>query len=188
MDGKMVIFSAPSGSGKSTIINHLLEKELPLEFSISATTRSPRGGEKHGSEYYFFSPDEFRQKIAKDEFIEWEEVYTDRYYGTLKSEINRIWSEGKHVIFDVDVVGGLNLKKLFPEKALSVFIQAPSVAVLKERLMGRATDSAEEIEKRIAKAEEEMAYAPKFDTVVVNDNLQEACEKMVAIVSDFLKA
>jgi len=186
MNGKMIIFSAPSGSGKSTIINYLLEKELPLEFSISATTREPRGEEEHGREYYFFSPDEFRNKISKEEFIEWEEVYTNRYYGTLKSEIIRIWTSGKHVIFDVDVVGGINLKKIFGNKALSVFIQAPSVDELRKRLDGRNTDSSEEIERRVAKAELEMAYAEKFDSVVVNDELKKACTETYNKVSEFL--
>lgn len=188
MNGKMIIFSAPSGSGKSTIIDYLLEKELPLEFSISATTRQPRGKETNGKEYYFFSPDEFRKKIANEEFIEWEEVYQDRYYGTLKSEIIRIWTSGKHVIFDVDVIGGINLKKIFGNKALSVFVKAPSVEELRKRLDGRNTESKEEIERRIAKAEVEMTFAEKFDCVVVNDNLKKACEETHALVDGFLNS
>ena len=147
MMGKVIIFSAPSGSGKSTIVNYLLSRGLGLEFSISATCRSPRGEERHGKEYYFFSTDEFRQKIDKDDFLEWEQVYPGCYYGTLKSELERIWAKGHTVVFDVDVVGGVNIKKIFGERALSIFVQAPSVEVLRQRLESRGTDSAEKIEE-----------------------------------------
>ena len=159
MANKVLIFSAPSGSGKSTVVNHLLSLHPELEFSISATSRAPRGEEKDGVEYYFIDVQEFRDRIARDEFVEYEEVYEGRFYGTLKEEVERIWAKGHVIIFDVDVKGGVNLKKYFGDKALSVFIQAPSVEVLRERLIGRGTDSMEEIEKRVAKAAEEMTYA-----------------------------
>ena len=183
----MIIFSAPSGSGKSTIVNYLLSRGLGLEFSISATCRSPRGEERHGKEYYFFSTDEFRQKIDKDDFLEWEQVYPGCYYGTLKSELERIWAKGHTVVFDVDVVGGVNIKKIFGERALSIFVQAPSVEVLRQRLESRGTDSAEKIEERVAKAEYEMTFADKFDIVVVNDKLESALEQAEKAVRDFLK-
>lgn len=185
--GKVIIFSAPSGSGKSTIVNYLLSRGLGLEFSISATCRSPRGEERHGKEYYFFSTDEFRQKIDKDDFLEWEQVYPGCYYGTLKSELERIWAKGHTVVFDVDVVGGVNIKKIFGERALSIFVQAPSVEVLRQRLESRGTDSAEKIEERVAKAEYEMTFADKFDIVVVNDKLESALEQAEKAVRDFLK-
>ena len=184
---KVIIFSAPSGSGKSTIVNYLLSRGLGLEFSISATCRSPRGEERHGKEYYFFSTDEFRQKIDKDDFLEWEQVYPGCYYGTLKSEWERIWAKGHTVVFDVDVVGGVNIKKIFGERALSIFVQAPSVEVLRQRLESRGTDSAEKIEERVAKAEYEMTFADKFDIVVVNDKLESALEQAEKAVRDFLK-
>ncbi|MBC5619947.1 MULTISPECIES: guanylate kinase [Butyricimonas] len=184
---KVIIFSAPSGSGKSTIVNYLLSRGLGLEFSISATCRSPRGEERHGKEYYFFSTDEFRQKIDKDDFLEWEQVYPGCYYGTLKSELERIWAKGHTVVFDVDVVGGVNIKKIFGERALSIFVQAPSVEVLRQRLESRGTDSAEKIEERVAKAEYEMTFADKFDIVVVNDKLESALEQAEKAVRDFLK-
>ena len=187
MMGKVIIFSAPSGSGKSTIVNYLLSRGLGLEFSISATCRSPRGEERHGKEYYFFSTDEFRQKIDKDDFLEWEQVYPGCYYGTLKSELERIWAKGHTVVFDVDVVGGVNIKKIFGEQALSIFVQAPSVEVLRQRLESRGTDSAEKIEERVAKAEYEMTFADKFDIVVVNDKLESALEQAEKAVRDFLK-
>ena len=187
MMGKVIIFSAPSGSGKSTIVNYLLSRGLGLEFSISATCRSPRGEERHGKEYYFFSTDEFRQKIDKDDFLEWEQVYPGGYYGTLKSELERIWAKGHTVVFDVDVVGGVNIKKIFGERALSIFVQAPSVEVLRQRLESRGTDSAEKIEERVAKAEYEMTFADKFDIVVVNDKLESALEQAEKAVRDFLK-
>lgn len=183
----VIIFSAPSGSGKSTIVNHLLSQDLGLEFSISATCRAPRGEEQHGKEYYFFSADEFRQRIDKGEFLEWEEVYPGCYYGTLKSELERIWAKGHTVVFDVDVVGGVNIKKIFGEQALSIFVKAPSVEVLRQRLIGRGTDSMEKIEQRVAKAEYEMTFADKFDVIVVNDDLETALAEAEKAVRGFLK-
>ncbi len=171
---KVIIFSAPSGSGKSTIVNHLLSLDLGLEFSISATSRAPRGQEQHGREYYFFSAEEFKKRIDAGEFLEWEEVYPGCYYGTLKSELERIWAKGHTVVFDVDVVGGVNIKKIFGPDALSVFVQAPSVEALRRRLESRGTDSPEKIEQRVAKADYEMTFSDKFDVVVVNDDLQAA--------------
>lgn len=186
MDGKILIFSAPSGSGKSTIINYLLEQGLPLGFSISATSRAPRGAEQHGVEYYFLSVDEFRERIKHDEFVEYEEVYSGCFYGTLKSEVERIWAQGKHIVFDVDVVGGVNIKKIFGDKARSIFVQPPSVDELRRRLIGRATDSMEKIEQRVAKASKELTYAPQFDFVVVNDDLQKAKDETYRLVSEFI--
>ena len=187
MAGKLIIFSAPSGSGKSTIINFLLKQNLNLHFSISATSRAPRGTEKDGVEYYFLTPDEFRTRIAAGDFLEYEEVYTDKYYGTLKSEVERRLAGGDNVIFDVDVVGGLNIKKKFGDNALSIFIQPPSVEVLRQRLTGRGTDAPEKIEQRLAKAEYEMTFADKFDTIIVNDKLEEAFREAEKKVRDFLK-
>lgn len=183
----MLILSAPSGSGKSTIIQYLLNKGLPLEFSISATTRSPRGNEQHGKEYYFYTVEEFKNKIANNEFVEYEEVYENRFYGTLKSECERIWAKNKVIVFDVDVAGGMRLKKLFGDKALSLFIQAPSVEVLRQRLEGRKTDSAEEIQKRIDKATYEMQFASKYDAIVINDKLETACNDAEQLLINFLK-
>ncbi|MBE6339427.1 MAG: guanylate kinase [Bacteroidales bacterium] len=188
MEGKVLIFSAPSGSGKSTIVNHLLKCGYDLEFSISATSRAPRGSEQNGVEYYFLTADEFRDRISKDEFVEYEEVYAGCFYGTLRSELTRIWSKGHHIVFDVDVKGGVNLKKLFGNRALSVFIQPPSVDELRNRLVKRATDSAEKIEQRVAKASEELTYAPKFDKIIINDNLETALGEAEKIVTDFIKA
>ena len=185
--GKVIIFSAPSGSGKSTIVNYLLAKDLGLEFSVSATCRAPRGEEKHGKEYYFFPTDEFKKRIEAKDFLEWEEVYPGCFYGTLKSELERIWKAGHAVVFDVDVVGGVNIKKIFGDQALSVFIKAPSVEVLRQRLIGRGTDSMEKIEQRVAKAEYEMTFADKFDVVIVNDNLDTALVEAEKAVRDFLK-
>ena len=185
--GKVIIFSAPSGAGKSTIVNHLLGKGLGLEFSVSATCRAPRGQEQHGKEYYFFTREEFEKRIAAGEFLEYEEVYPGCFYGTLKSEVERIWSKGHTVLFDVDVVGGLNIKKKFGETALSVFIQPPSVAALRERLIGRATDSPEKIEERVAKAEYELTFADDFDTIVVNDKLEDALREAELKVRQFLE-
>lgn len=185
--GKLVIFSAPSGAGKSTIVNYLLSQNLNLHFSISATSRSPRGTEQHGVEYYFHTPEEFKQKIADEEFLEYEEVYTDKFYGTLKSEVQRIIDNGGNVIFDVDVVGGCNIKKYYGDQALSIFIKPPSVEDLRLRLESRGTDSAEIIESRIAKAEFEMTFAPKFDVVIVNDNLEKAQSEALGLVKDFLE-
>jgi len=186
MSNKVIIFSAPSGSGKSTIVNHILPLHPEMEFSISATTRAPRGEEKHGVEYYFYSVPTFRRFITMNKFVEYEEVYEGRYYGTLKREVERIWKKGHVIIFDVDVKGGVNLKKYFGDKALSVFIQAPSVEVLRQRLIGRGTDSMEEIEKRVAKASEEMTYADKFDKILINDDLQTAFKEAEAMVDEFL--
>ena len=172
--GKLLIFSAPSGAGKSTIVNYLLKLNLNLSFSISATSRPPRGTEQNGVEYYFLSPDEFREKIKNNEFLEYEEVYTDRYYGTLKSEIQRIIDNGGNVIFDVDVVGGCRIKEHYGDKALSVFVEPPSIEALRERLEKRGTDSAEVINDRIAKAEYEITFAPRFDVIIHNENLEVA--------------
>lgn len=184
--GKVIIFSAPSGSGKSTIINYLLEQGLGLEFSVSATSRAPRGEEQNGKEYYFFSAEEFKSKIDAGELLEWEEVYSGCYYGTLKSEVERIWKKGHTVLFDVDVVGGVNLKKIFGEQALSIFVQAPSVDVLRKRLIDRATDSADKIRQRVEKAEFEMTFAGKFDVIVVNDNLHQAYADAYKKVKGFI--
>ena len=183
---KVLIFSAPSGSGKSTVVGHILGLHPEIEFSVSATSRLPRGEEKDGVEYFFYSADVFRLLVRDDKFVEYEEVYPDRFYGTLKAEVNRIWARGHVIIFDVDVKGGVNLKKYFGDQALSVFIQAPSVEVLRERLVKRGTDSAEDIEKRVAKAAEEMTYAPQFDRILVNDDLATALAEADAMVDDFL--
>ena len=187
-NGKLVIFSAPSGAGKSTLVNYLLPQFPALSFSISATSRSPRGQEKHGKDYYFLSSEEFKAHAAGDELLEWEEVYSGTYYGTLRSEVERIWAEGKVVVFDIDVVGALNLKKQFGDRALALFVQAPSVEVLEQRLRGRGTDSEKKIQQRVAKATIEMARAPEFDKVVVNDNLDTAKAEALAILKDFLGA
>ena len=185
-EGKLIIFSAPSGSGKSTIVNYLVAQGAPVEFSISACSRAPRGEEKDGEHYYFLSPEEFRSKVAAKEFLEWEEVYPGRYYGTLRSEVSRIWKKGKQVIFDIDVVGGVNLKKLYGDKALSVFIKAPSLSVLKERLVARNTEDEANLNMRLEKAEEEMTYAKYFDIVIVNDNLKMAQNEALQKVTDFI--
>lgn len=186
MAGKLIIFSAPSGSGKSTIINYLLKQNLNLHFSISATSRAPRGTEKNGIEYYFLSPEEFRTRIAAGDFLEYEEVYTDKYYGTLKSEVDRILHEGNNVIFDVDVVGGCNIKKQYGDRALSVFIHPPCIETLRQRLEGRGTDTPEVIEYRIAKAEYEMSFANKFDVILVNDDLETAQKEALFVVKNFI--
>lgn len=183
---KVIIFSAPSGAGKSTIVNHLLQCDLGLEFSISATSRSPRGCEQHGVEYYFLQPEVFRAKADNNEFIEHEEVYPDCFYGTLRSEIDRIASKGRSVVFDVDVLGGLNLKKQFGDQALALFIAPPSTATLRDRLKNRSTDSDEMIEKRVGKAEYEMSFAPQFDKIIVNDNLEKAQKEAEELVRRFL--
>lgn len=185
--GKLVIFSAPSGAGKSTIVNYLLSQNLNLQFSISATSRAPRGNEKHGKEYYFHSPEEFRQKIANDEFLEYEEVYTDKFYGTLKSEIDRIINAGGNVIFDVDVVGGCNIKKYYGDRALSIFIKPPSIDELLNRLINRGTDTPEVIKARLAKAEFELSFASKFDVVIVNDDLEKAEKEALLVVKNFIE-
>lgn len=184
---KVIIFSAPSGAGKSTIVNYLLSKDIGLEFSVSATSRSPRGNEVHGREYYFFSTEEFREKIEAGEFLEWEEVYEGCYYGTLKSEIDRIWAKGHTVVFDVDVVGGMNVKKIFGDQALSLFVKAPSVEVLRQRLIGRGTDTMEKIAQRVAKAEYEMTFENKFDVIIVNNQLDQALRQAERVVREFLQ-
>ena len=184
--GKLIIFSAPSGSGKSTIVRHLLRRDVPIEFSVSATNRKPRGREENGVDYYFLSSEEFKSKINSKAFLEWEEVYPDRYYGTLNAEVDRIWANGMQVVFDIDVEGGLNLKKQFGERALSVFIKAPSLDVLKERLMARNTEDQENLNMRLDKAQSEMAYAKYFDLVIVNDDLEMAQEQAYQKVMDFI--
>lgn len=184
--GKLIIFSAPSGAGKSTIVNYLLSQNLNLQFSISATSRQPRGTEKHGIEYYFHTPEEFRQKIQGGEFLEYEEVYKDKFYGTLKAEVQRILDKGGNVIFDVDVVGGCNIKKFYEKRALSIFIEPPSIEELRKRLVSRGTDSPELIEARVAKAEQEIKFASQFDVVIRNDNLEEAKAKALKVVTEFL--
>jgi guanylate kinase len=186
MEGKLVIFSAPSGSGKTTIVRYLLEKGLKLEFSISACNRPPRGKEEHGKDYYFLSTDDFKKRIDNNDFVEWEEVYDGRYYGTLKSEMQRIWEKGNHVLFDVDVMGGIALKKIFGDKAISVFVMPPSVEVLRQRLNKRGTDAPEEIERRLAKAKREMSFADQFDHIVVNDELFHAKVEAETLLHDFL--
>ena len=185
--GKLIIFAAPSGSGKSTIIGGLMQhEELRLAFSISCTSRPPRGKEQNGVEYFFLSPEEFRQRIARDEFLEYEEVYKDRFYGTLKQQVEEQLARGENVVFDVDVKGGCNIKQYFGDRALSVFIQPPSVEELRHRLEGRATDSPEVINDRIARAAYELTFAPKFDRVVVNDDLDKAVSQTLDIVSSFI--
>ena len=187
MSGKVIIFSAPSGAGKSTIVNHMLGLYPELEFSISATSRAPRGSEQDGIEYYFFTADKFREMVAADMFIEHEEVYPGSFYGTLKSEVERIWAKGHTIVFDIDVQGGMNLKRIFGDRALSVFIQAPSVEILRERLIGRGTDSEEAIEKRVAKGAEEMSFSDRFDYILVNDDLSKAFEEAERVIGNFLK-
>jgi guanylate kinase len=186
MTGKFIIFSAPSGAGKTTIVKNLLTSGLPLEFSISACSRSPREGEVNGKDYYFLSMADFKEKIKNGEFIEWEEVYNGNYYGTLKSEIERIWNNGNHVLFDIDVKGGLNLKSKYTKETLSVFVMPPSVEELERRLVYRSTDDAETIRKRVVKAVYELKFADQFDVILVNDNLQEAQNKAFKIVSEFI--
>jgi len=185
--GKCIIFSAPSGAGKTSIVRHLLDVRNDLEFSISACNREKRKNEEDGKDYYFFSTEEFMQKILDKEFVEWEEVYSGQYYGTLKSEIERIWEKGKHVIFDVDVVGGLSLTKYFKESALAVFVRAPSVEALEKRLRSRATEDDEKITKRLSKAAQEMDYAKWFDVEILNDTLSDACREAEKIIETFLK-
>ena len=185
--GKLIVFSAPSGSGKTTIVQYLLnQKELDLDFSVSATSREARGDEKHGQNYYFLSLKEFKQLIENEEFLEWEEVYKDNFYGTLKSEVDRIWALGKHVIFDIDVVGGLKVKQQFPEETLSVFVKPPSIDELKIRLKKRKTENDERINMRIAKASVELETAPKFDYILENNDLETALEEAIKLVSSFV--
>lgn len=185
---KVVIFSAPSGSGKTTLVKHCLAHFPELQFSISCTTRAPRGDEKHGVDYHFLSPDDFKKKISENAFVEFEEVYTDKFYGTLKDEVQKIWDNGKIVIFDVDVKGGVNLKKIFGEQALSIFIAPPSIDELERRLITRGTDNLDTIKTRVAKAEEELTYKDQFDKVVVNDVLEIATQEMENILTAFIKA
>ena len=184
--GKVVIFSAPSGSGKTTIVRRLLEQYTQFEFSISATSRAPRGQEQDGVDYYFLTPEAFAEKVKEDAFVEWEEVYAGTSYGTLKSEVERIWSKGNVILFDVDVMGGINLKRIFGDNACSIFIMPPSVEELRRRLVGRATDTMEVIEKRVAKASFEIEKAPEFDHTVINDDLEKAVEDTRTILNNFL--
>lgn len=184
---KIIIFSAPSGSGKSTIINYLMQQGLNLHFSVSATSRPPRGAEQNGVEYYFLTPEDFKQRIAQGEFLEYEEVYKDRFYGTLKSQVDAQLAKGENVVCDVDVLGGQNIKKHYGQRALSIFIQPPSIEALRQRLEGRGTDSPEVINDRIARAEFELSFADKFDHAVVNDDLQQAQAEALALIQKFLK-
>ena len=188
MAGKLIIFSAPSGSGKSTIINWLMQHpELNMAFSISCTSRAPRGTEQNGVEYFFLTPDEFRRRIAADEFLEYEEVYKDRFYGTLKAQVESQLAKGENVVFDVDVKGGCNIKRFYGDKAMSLFIQPPSIEALRQRLVGRATDTPEVIEDRIARASYELTFAPKIDHVVVNDDLETAKAEAYRLVKSFIE-
>lgn len=184
--GKCIIFSAPSGAGKTTIVRYLLREIPELEFSISAASRQPRGREVNGLDYHFLSVDEFKKKIKNNEFVEWEEVYKDNFYGTLKSEVQRAWDEGKTVVFDVDAIGGINLKKIFGEQALSIFIKPPSLFVLEQRLINRRTETPEQIKMRLDKANEELSHADEFDYVLLNDNLEKACHEIQQIVTTFI--
>ena len=186
MSGKLIIFSAPSGAGKSTIVHHILGCGFNLEFSVSATSRAPRGKEVHGVDYYYLTPEEFRSKIRKNEFLEYEEVYPDSFYGTLRSEVQRITGQGRNVVFDIDVLGGINIKKQYDEQALALFVAPPSIEVLHQRLISRGTDTPEMIAKRIGKAEYELSFAPQFDKVVVNDDLEEAKKEAERLIREFL--
>lgn len=186
MKGKLIIFSAPSGSGKSTLIRYLLQQHLNLTFSISATSRPPRGTEQNGVEYFFLTPGEFRQRIADGEFLEYEEVYPDRFYGTLKSQVEKQLDAGQNVMFDVDVVGGCHIKEYYGDRALSVFIQPPSIEALRLRLEGRGTDAPDVIEKRLQKAAFELSFAPRFDCVIVNDCLEKAEAEALRIIKEFI--
>lgn len=186
--GKCIIVCAPSGAGKTTIVRHLLSKFSDLTFSVSATSREPRHNEEDGVHYHFISAKDFRSKIDNDEFLEWEEVYTDQFYGTLKSEINRIWDKGHHVVFDVDVEGGVNLKEIFGDRALALFVKPPSLKVLEERLRSRKTETEESLQKRLNKAERELGYEEKFDDTVINDELEEACKTAAEKVKTFLES
>jgi len=186
MKGKLIIISAPSGAGKSTIVKYLLDQGINLEFSISCATRAPRSAEKDGVDYYFMSVDEFRNKIKNDEFVEWEEVYKDQLYGTLKSEIDRIWSHGSHVLFDVDVKGGIHLKNIFNHVAISIFIMPPSISELEKRLIARGTDADYKIKMRMEKAAEELTLADSFDNIVANNNLEEAENEVYRLVTGFI--
>jgi len=184
--GKVIIFSAPSGSGKTTIVRHLLERYPQLEFSISATSRAPRGQERDGVDYYFLSQEEFMKAVVENRFVEWEEVYKGTCYGTLRSEVERIWAKGHVIVFDVDVIGGINLKRIFGDDACSIFVMPPSVEELRRRLEGRGTDAPEVIDRRVAKAEFELTKAPEFDHIVVNDSLDEAIAETTRIIDEFI--
>lgn len=187
-EGKLIVFSAPSGSGKTTIVRYLMaQKELNLDFSISATSRERRGAEQDGKDYYFMDLETFQRHIEQDDFIEWEEVYRDNYYGTLRSEVERIWNHGKHAIFDIDVVGGLRIKGKYPKRTLAIFVQAPSLLEMEKRLRNRKTDSEEKIRERVAKAARELRFAEEFDLILVNDDLEKAKQEAYRIVSDFLQ-
>lgn len=186
MKGKLIIFSAPSGSGKTTIVKEILKTDIPFGFSVSATSRPPRKGEIHAKDYYFFSVDEFKEKAKNGEFIEWEEVYHNQFYGTLKSEIERLRNIGKHVLFDIDVFGGLNLKNQFKKEALAIFILPPSIKELEKRLKGRGTEDEVSLRKRLDKSEQEMSFANKFDIQIVNDDLSEAVEKCIEEIRIFI--
>lgn len=185
--GKLVIFSAPSGAGKTTIVKHLLEQDMGLAFSVSATTRPPRNGEVNGRDYHFMSVDDFKGSIAAGEFVEWEEVYSGRFYGTLRSELERIWADGHHALFDIDVVGGLDLKELYQTRALAIFVSPPSVEVLEQRLRSRGTEDEATLRVRVDKAIHEMDMADRFDAVITNNDLDTACEEAVSLVRRFLK-
>ncbi|MFQ3341190.1 MAG: guanylate kinase [Flavobacteriaceae bacterium] len=185
---KLIVFSAPSGSGKTTLVHHLLKQNLPLGFSISATSRAPRGEEKNGVEYHFLSPEDFKKQIHENAFVEYEEVYKNAFYGTLTSELELLWSEGKQVLFDIDVKGGLSIKKKYPTQTLAIFVEPPSIEELESRLRIRATDSNEKIKERIGKAKTEMAFAKQFDYCLINDDLKTAKKEVVQVVSDFLNS
>ncbi len=188
MDGKLIIFSAPSGSGKTTIVKHLLAENNNLGFSISACTRDRRGrSEENGKDYYFLTPEEFKQKIDSNEFVEWEEVYTGAFYGTLKSEIERVWANGKHVLFDVDVQGGLKLKNYYGDKALAVFVKVPDEETLRQRLIGRGSETEESLSRRLFKVHFEMSFQDRFDVILMNDDLETSLQKAQKLVDDFLK-
>ena len=186
--GKLIVISAPSGAGKTSIVHQLLKVIPELSFSVSASSRERRGNEVHGKDYYFLGIEGFHKKIKEDAFLEWEQVYENQYYGTLKSEIKRIWSEGKIVIFDVDVVGGLNIKKQYPKECLSIFIMPPSIEVLAERLIGRGSESDESVKKRLDKAEEETSKSGQFDTIILNDDFDIACEETMDVITNFIKS
>lgn len=187
-NGKLFVFSAPSGSGKTTLVKHLLTQNLPLGFSISATSRSPRGQEIEGVDYYFLSQDAFQKKIEEDAFVEYEEVYNGAFYGTLRSEVERLWTEGKHVLFDIDVVGGLNIKEQFPEETLAIFVQPPSLEELENRLRKRGTETEDKIQQRLDKSAKELIYSQDFDVILVNDNLNTAKQEVVRLVKQFLQS
>jgi len=187
-NGKLFVFSAPSGSGKTTLVKHLLTQNLPLGFSISATSRSPRGQEVEGVDYYFLSQEAFQKKIEEDAFVEYEEVYNGAFYGTLRSEVERLWAEGKHVLFDIDVVGGLNIKEQFPEETLAIFVQPPSLEELENRLRKRGTETEDKIQQRLDKSAKELIYSQDFDVILVNDNLNTAKQEVVRLVKQFLQS